>query len=371
MLLTYPLNLLTRFLLSNSTAMQHNYFSQRLPLETDKDSFIDCAMQEGLGPLLYNVLLKTDRLDWFDKEQQQRLRIMYYRSLCSNLRITHECKNIIETSHRRHLKIVLLQGISFLYSVYDDIGQRPLSDIDLWILKSDYPVIKDILISRGYTTEYMYPLNFKNKDISIDLHLHILWADRIRARKGLLQTDQQVLFDRAVQIQFEGQRAYVLDPLDQVIYLGLHLLKHNAERLIWLVDIQRLVEGWDDTRWKALVHRADQLGQTKCLLYVCFLLQRLLNMRFTGEISGRFKQLSVVEKKILRYRESKGSLPQWSTLLFFPAGKGLAKSLPFVFETLFPKADILRQVFPDSAGLNASQLYTRRARQLISMLKSH
>jgi hypothetical protein len=44
------------------------------------------------------------------------------------------------------------------------------------------------------------------------------------------------------------------------------------------------------------------------------------------------------------------------------------KGFAFILETLFPRPEILRQVFADFSGLSDGRLYAKRARQLVKML---
>jgi len=53
----------------------------------------------------------------------------------------------------------------------------------------------------------------------------------------------------------------------------------------------------------------------------------------------------------------------------FTAGRGFWKSTAFVFESLFPRPEILRQVFASASHLKVWQLYLKRALQLVSQAK--
>ena len=138
---------------------------------------------------------------------------------------------------------------------------------------------------------------------------------------------------------------------------------------MWLVDIQNLVTDWKVSDWEAMLSRAKELGQAKCIAVICFLLEQLLGFRIDRHRLRLLKSLNVIEKKILRQRIKKGKLPQWSSLLFFSSGKGLKKRIIFIIETLFPRPDILRQVFPNSSDLNTHRLYLQRIRQLLALFK--
>jgi hypothetical protein len=81
-------------------------------------------------------------------------------------------------------------------------------------------------------------------------------------------------------------------------------------------------------------------------------------------------RLNRLEKKILEYRLTGRPLPAWSPMLLFTSGKGFSKKAVFVFESLFPRPEILRQVFADKSDLRLWQLYLKRAVQLVSLVKS-
>lgn len=121
-------------------------------------------------------------------------------------------------------------------------------------------------------------------------------------------------------------------------------MKHNAQRLIWLVDIRNLTVNWKLSEWEALLARARELGQLKCIDYTFFLIGRLLQWHPPERIRSELTSLNPIEKKILKLRTQTGILPEWSTLILFSAGRGLAKGLPVILETLFPRPEILRQV---------------------------
>jgi hypothetical protein len=67
---------------------------------------------------------------------------------------------------------------------------------------------------------------------------------------------------------------------------------------------------------------------------------------------------------ILEKRSNGHPLPQWSPLLLLSGGKPLRKRLTVGFETLFPRPEILRQVFADASQLSVRQIYWKRVRQL-------
>jgi hypothetical protein len=209
-----------------------------------------------------------------------------------------------------------------------------------------------------------------------------------------------------------------------VIYLTIHALKHNLERLVWMADLRRLTAGWGAAEWEDLGRRAAEIGQPR----IPALLEGLLAIVGTGlpahkvgscgsgfqprsdrgkmplppkerltsleglpapVAAGRAVQippaplfqrgvkgeekvlpagrgLSVLERHLLR-RRRRGPLPKWSFLFLLHAG-GRLKQLAFAIESMFPRPAVLRQVFPGREELKNWQLYVLRTRQLLGML---
>jgi hypothetical protein len=154
--------------------------------------------------------------------------------------------------------------------------------------------------------------------------------------------------------------------------LSLHAFKHRVERLIWLVDIKRIMERWSTADWENFVRRAVDLKQGKTVTYLLFLLKQFFYVKIPEEsqklVQGR--TLGPIERKILRERLAKGALPPWGPALLFSSQLRLGRRLVFLFETLFPRTDVLRQVFPSPPSLKPWQLYVKRALQLLNKLKT-
>ena len=333
----------------------------------DANHLLELAIKEGVGGLLYRNLKKAGALDGVDHEAGQRLQAIYYQTVQLNLKLSHDLKQVLQKFNQENIPIVLMQGISLLPQVYLDVGLRPMKDIDLWVLPEDFDKLVNALVGLGFQREEVYPNTYKKGETFIDISTHILWADRIKARGLLLNKDQKSIFRDSRAIDFEGDKVLCLNPYDQVLYLGLHTIKHFAERLIWLVDIKGLVRDWKSADWEALKLRAHELGLTKVMPQILFLLKDLLDYRLPPDGRAMLKEtsLNILEKAILIKRKHADSLPGWSQLVLLPAGKGILKKLAFFFETLFPRPEILRQVSAGSPNLKTWQLYWRRGLQLL------
>jgi len=63
------------------------------------------------------------------------------------------------------------------------------------------------------------------------------------------------------------------------------------------------------------------------------------------------------------------SLPFWAPVILFTSGKGLKTRLLVMFETIFPRPEILRQTFPSSVVLTVWKLYWKRSLQIFIQMK--
>jgi len=363
-------------LLACSTVLHPDSHQQQklrrlMSLVEDRDLLIKMAIKEGLASLLYKNLLKSGVLKTLGHRQREELRSLYYETVLFNLKLMHDLKEVLCWLNQEKIQVVLMQGIILLQQVYDDVGLRPLTDIDLWVLQEDYPGLMSILSSQGYRRDPIYPNTFRKGSTTFDIHTHILWADRIRAHRLLLTKGQEHIYHDTRIIHFEGQEVRCLSRYDQVLYLSLHALKHHVDRLIWLVDIKGLLANWKMSDWEALMNRARDLGQEKTTSCIFFLLLHLFDFHPPFQIRKLLarKRLNFLEEKILRRRINEGSLPIWAPLLLFSSGKGLRKGSSIVLETLFPRPQILRQIFVDSPDLKVWQLYYMRVLQLFGMFK--
>ncbi len=341
----------------------------RLP---DPLQLIDLAVREGLAGFLYKSLLKADLLETLNDHHRQILYTTYYLTIRRNLKSIHALNQFAPRLIENDIQVVLMQGISLLQQVYRDIGLRPMNDIDIWVLPNRYADLVNSLVSQGFERNPIYPDTFSKGEVVLDIHTHILWADRINSRKQLIKIDQTQIFDDTRPINAENPAINCLNSADQFLYLSLHALKHNLERLIWLVDIRYLIADWSASDWLRLTSRAEKLGQQATLYYMLVVLAQIFALRLPADIAAGVDSTysNFFVKRILNRRVKGRPIPTWGQLMLMSAGTGLRERIAFVSESLFPKPRVLRQVFPNSKRLSNRRLYWKRALQILGSLKS-
>ena len=224
----------------------------------------------------------------------------------------------------------------------------------------------------GCKRDHRFPKTFRKGSTVFDLHTHILWADRIKSRTLLLTKNQDHIYRETLPVNYEGQEARCLHPYDQILYLCIHALKHRVDRLILMVDIQRLLLQLGSSRWSALLDRAKDLGQEKSLVYILTLIHQLPELHLPEQASQIMKRkpLHFLENRALKRRVRDVSLPLWTPFILFSPEKGLRKRFSYVLETVFPRPEVLRQIDLNSPDSKVWRLYWKRSLQLLSKAKT-
>jgi len=340
--------------------------------EFDQDRLVEMAVREGVAGLLYKNLKNAGVLGYLGHRQIEKLQSFYYAAVRLNLRLLYDLKEILQELNPSKIRVVLLQGIPLLQQIYKDVGLRPLTDIDLWLLPQNFAALEKTLMKLGYRKDPLYPKTFKRNSTLIDVNTHFLWAERIESRRFLIDADQEDIYQNCRIIDVEREPAGCLSRLDQIIYLSLHAFKHNLDRLIWLVDIKNLIKEWNAADWLALHRRSRDLGVEHIFHYILFYLDQLFELRLPAEIQvlNEDGKPGYLENRILQKRLYAKPLPGWGALLLLSLHKGFYKKIVFIFENLFPRPPVLRQIFNKASDFTDWQLYLKRALQLFGMVKN-
>ncbi len=336
-------------------------------------ALIEACQREGLSGLLYAVLAQHHRPmdDPAAVVLLRRVRGRYLFALKTNLVLLDRCADICRALNAARIPVVLLQGASLIGTAYADCGMRPMSDLDLWIREGDFQKAASVFDTLGFGADPLYPMTFVQGAVHLDVHTDLFWGERIAARKGLIAMPQERIFSDSEACSVGGAGARRLAASDQILYLSMHVLKHNADRLIWLVDIKRLLSKFSDPGWEALVARAQDFGIAHQLAGVLFLIRTLFADLRWPKAAHAFidsQGLNAIERFCFRRRRHRPALPILFSLLFITGLKDPGQAVRLLVESLYPRPEILRQVFPEASGETLPRLYAKRTAQLAASL---
>lgn len=324
------------------------------------------ARREGLDCLLYATLKRDHLLDGLTPDLVEELAERYRRTAALNMRRARDLEKLAEPLARDGIRVLVLKGMALLDEFYRDPGLRPTGDVDLWVAEDDLVALTATLTTAGYVQEPFYPDMYLRGSTTIDIHTHLLGAERVHARKRIFAAGQRRMLDGTEPTGYGATTRKLGMPQD-LLFLGLHLLKHNAERLLWLIEINELVRECTNGEWARFLELSEEMSQVASIGHVAY----LANLLLPDTVAPRYRELArcgAVDRfhaTVLRRRATHGALPVWGPLLFFSSQRGAWERCASVIETLFPRPEIIRQIFRDTQT-SLWRLYVRRFGQLVA-----
>ena len=144
-------------------------------------------------------------------------------------------------------------------------------------------------------------------------------------------------------------------------------MSQYADRLLWLIEINELVRECTNGDWACLLELSEEMSQVASIGHVAY----LANLLLPDTVAPRYRELARsgavgrLHASVLRRRATHGALPVWGPLLFFSSQRGPWERCTSIFETLFPRPEIIRQIFRDTQT-SLWRLYVRRFGQLVA-----
>lgn len=337
------------------------------------DHVVMLASMQGVDGFVYDHIYHEGLLNVLPYHISNQLEDNYHKNRERAIRIINEARVLSSNLQQARIPVVALQGLSLINTLYSDFGLRPLGDIDLMVKPDDKKRLKELLYHKGYGIPYPpYPDLLLKDDILIDLHTHILNMDRIRSRRYLFREDLSPMWERSKPFFDQPYGLLSPDPHDNIIALAAHALKHSYSRLIWIADIHECLLKWtgNTDRWKAFVERTLFWHQERSILYALILVENIFRMKIPFWVKRRLgiEKLGLLERHLIRLKIRGFSSDELCIVLWLFHIKGFRKKMEFIKETIFPKDDIISQIFEKDTRKSKASLYAKRVGQVLTLI---
>src|SRR3972149_9363372 len=109
-----------------------------------------------IAELLYKIIkkqasfLKTLNIP---KPFLETMRLKYFMSCLAYDSMFKSLYEVLEVFHKAGIKVILLKGSHLAQFVYQDIGVRPMGDIDILVRKDDLQKAETLLLQMGYNNQ--------------------------------------------------------------------------------------------------------------------------------------------------------------------------------------------------------------------------
>jgi len=299
------------------------------------------AAEEGVIGILYKNLKNTG-------VPQSTLALFkdYYLSIAAqNLINSNALERLENALVSVQVKVMALKGASLLNSIYPNIGMRVMGDLDLMIRPEEQKRFINLLQNLGYKEDPLLPHIFQKDRVIIDIHSHAMNIERIPSRSALFPLGMGPVWLNSIPWKEGYQWLRRPDDVDNVLLLSQHLMKHSFSKLIWLVDILKLIRNKDGMFWTSLFKRSNYLGQGKSFSYTLYLLDRIFSLRPTTGPGPEdlFHSLSRFERGILEAKANGESIEFIGPIMSMSCVQGFSNKIALGWESLFPKNEIVKQ----------------------------
>lgn len=309
------------------------------------------AFDENLAPLLYYHCRDMNILENIPESTKKFLARIYAETSLINMHLLQEMTKLGKGLEKLDIQVIVLKGAALLKTVYRDVALRPMEDIDLMVRPEHLNGLKNVLESMGFAQNRLYPGSFAKGILSIDIHSDLLSSHRIRSRQAILDIRPEDAWSNSIPINGSSS-LYRLSLNVNLIALSFHLLKHRYDRLIWFVDIAESIKTYQSMLdWQDLIKYSRRVRADSLLLYTLLLTKRLLGVNVPDEVLTDLgkEELSPVERYILRLRLMHVPLGTVMDLLWMFQIQGTGKKIRFIRENIFPRREVMNQIFPDTS----------------------
>jgi hypothetical protein len=345
----------------------------------DWSALVDRAVDARVAPLLFSRLEGDRRLP---EAERNRLRSELYRAEASNLILYRELGRLLERSRGSGLSSpVLLKGGALASSLYDEVGHRPMGDIDVLVPREELDGWLELAAEASFRR--VSPEMSPGLDRAIHYHIALARGGEseatIEIHYGLVAgesdwraPDPRWFLERTEPWQPKASfhSARQLDPTAHLLYLSAHaMLQHGGASapLIWFHDIHLLLSRWGGrVRWKEALEQARTIHWAAALaaalersqaLFRTELPKGLLEGLDEATDGGRGTREVQTRRDPVRSRADL----VWSELRSVGIGPGFRWALGI----LFPRPEYMRWRYPQAGRLWPAFYPVRWARVLL------
>lgn len=231
--LTYTDQLILSSVRVHPTAADIETLDALIPLIDDWDYLSRTIIERGIGPLFFHKLSLLSNAALIPEVAKSNLQQAYFRTLSRSMVLYDAFRKVADAFGVNHIQVVALKGIHLSEWLYDDIGLRQFSDIDLLVRKEDGERCLQILTGLGFRqsgdevshliTEKIgivhYPAMLLG-DVSVEIHIDL------HHRRNAYSLDVNKIIDNSEPLIINKSQVQVMELHDLLIYLCIHLDKH-------------------------------------------------------------------------------------------------------------------------------------------------
>jgi hypothetical protein len=267
----------------------------------------------------------------------------YVRVGSANRAAFQELKVVLARFHEQGIECLLLKGADLIPRLYGILGARPMADVDLLVHTADLPAIDKILKTLGYGPQIDGNPAYADPEHKLDLDVvtDIWYTD-----------DPAIIWQRAVQREFQGSPVRAMDSNDLLLYLTAYVVVYRgrlspffAQDLALLIEKERI-------EWSFILSEASRYHLKIPLYYGLTYAIWGKQAKVPPEVMGRLAPSGIRERLlcwILQKLVTETAIQDVSFFLLFITQPGV-KRLRWLQQSLFPSRTFLKYRYGDRAS---------------------
>lgn len=292
-----------------------------------------------------------------------------------NLLIYAELAKVLNRFNEEQIPVIVLKGAAFAETVYENIGERTMDDVDLLVKPRDIERTKNLMFELGYQ---QYPDGdwvFAKSDsfFPIEITDNIFYLRNKVIPYSDKSCQQFTIWQSAQKTKIAGVETLILSPEDSLIYVAVHgIIHHGLTKPIWVNDIIQIIKKYADRiNWIIFLDKVTRYHLWVPVYYSFFTVTEINNLVPGFVISAINKHKpDVIEQKLYQWIINKSDPYPYNYLLRLFTIYGIINKLKFVWQFLVPSKEFVVRRYGVDKNTGFWKLILLRQRELVSQLIS-
>ncbi len=360
------------------------------PSEADKEKFIQPSLisrtqqsfkEQDFQLLGFLPLIASPSCEYLQSIIPEKIfntaKECYAYNFGRNALILNEADTIIKKLQNQNISTIALKGYALLRTIYPDIGQRQMVDVDILIKLDCFTLADKILKQEGYIpinppkvlktdkiSPYLNSIMYE-KTAAIKYFIHLHWHlvnTTLPATSSYFRFNIDRLLSEAISVEVGRSNILMLSPQHFLIHLCQHALKHNFQKLILLYDIHKLILHYGHRIiWEGVIREGCELNLSKHIYYSLYFTNEFFKTPIPDFVLNEFapKKVSLAEKRCFLMLKKGEFSDLFSFFVYLSIAITLLDKIRFIFRTLFPHRAIVDQIKVFDENSTLSSFYRR------------
>lgn len=320
--------------------------------------FTSLAIDKASSPLILQKIPQLVNSNSIPQSVLNKLNQASLKTLSRNMVLTEHFRQIIKAFSAIDIQVIALKGSYLSDWLYQDIGLRQFSDLDLLVpVKDGFRALEE-LRRMGYNGETNNPLHLSEltqnhlgivhyspmhkNGVSVEVHI------RVTGKNETYKVDLEGMRKRAMHLYLHGVETFAFSPNDLLMHLCLHLDKHfvvGHVQFTCFYDLTNLLNHkTDEINWKEFEKECLSGKAVDYTFKYLFLVNKYMNAYLPEEIIRKYSYCLKPSHERMFIKILKGEQERYALISDFKSLRGFENPMhlfQFVAERVFPSKSFM------------------------------